>query len=99
MYALTTHRIWSSVVFSPVLIDGMATFTIVVSSMIMKKPVVRTRSTSHGLVRAWAMPNPQLLVVRIDSARKRLLEPVHVPVAPELPALLGEVGDALEAEF
>ena len=31
---------------------GMATFTIVVSSRIMKNPVVNTTSTSHGLVRA-----------------------------------------------
>jgi len=29
---------------------GMATFTIVVSSKIMKKPKVRTTNTTHGLL-------------------------------------------------
>src|SRR5439155_11633566 len=67
MYALRTQRIWSSVVLRPVLIAGIATFTIVVSSMIMKKPVVKTSKTSHGLVRACAMSPPQLCVVGIDS--------------------------------
>src|SRR5690348_17966406 len=54
-----THRIWSSVVFRPALMAGIATLTIVVSSMIMKNPVVRTSSTNHGLVRACAMFPPQ----------------------------------------
>src|SRR5579859_3833501 len=67
MYAFSTHRIWSSVVLRPVLMAGMATFTIVVSSRIMKKPVVKTNRTSHGLVRAWAMPSPQPLSAGIDS--------------------------------
>src|SRR5215831_16364072 len=62
-----THRIWSSVVFSPALMAGIATFTIVVSSMIMKKPVVRTSSTSHGLVRAWGISPPQLFMSGWDS--------------------------------
>src|SRR5437016_4225884 len=69
MYAFSTHRIWSRVVLSAVLIAGMATFTIVVSSMIMKKPVVKTRSTSQGLVRARAMSIPQLFMGGADSAR------------------------------
>src|SRR6266702_2567937 len=46
---------------------GIATFTIVVSSMIMKNPVVKTRSTSHGLVRARAMFPPQLFIVGIAT--------------------------------
>ena len=46
---------------------GIATLTIVVSSMIMKKPVVKTSSTSHGLVRASAIPNSQPATVGIDS--------------------------------
>src|SRR5438132_5259495 len=59
MYAFRTHRIWSRVVLSPVLMAGIATFTIVVSSRIMKNPVVKTSRTSHGLVRAGAMSAPQ----------------------------------------
>src|SRR6266536_4069861 len=58
-YALSTQMIWSSVVLSAVLMDGIATLTIVVSSMIMKNPEVRTSRTSHGLVRARAMSPPQ----------------------------------------
>src|SRR5690349_3309338 len=54
-----TQRIWSSVVFRPALMAGIATLTIVVSSMIMKNPVVRTSRTNHGLVRACAMFPPQ----------------------------------------
>src|ERR1700674_1499059 len=46
---------------------GIATFTIVVSSRIMKNPVVKTTSTSHGLVRACAMPSPQHFMPGIDS--------------------------------
>src|SRR5579864_5062907 len=67
MYAFSTHRIWSRVVPRPVLIAGMATFTIVVSKRIMKKPVVSTSRTSHGLVRACAMPTPQLFMAGVDS--------------------------------
>src|SRR5882672_12118546 len=62
MYAFRTHRIWSRVVLSPVLMAGIATFTIVVSSRIMKNPVVKTKRTSQGLVglvRACAMSPPQ----------------------------------------
>src|SRR4029077_4413061 len=66
-YALMTQRIWSSVALSPVLIAGIATFTIVVSSRIMKKPVVKTSKTSQGLVRACAMSPPQPLMAGIDS--------------------------------
>src|ERR1044072_2984959 len=57
-YAFRTQRIWSRVVLSAVLIAGIATLTIVVSSMIMKNPEVRTSSTNHGLVRACAMSPP-----------------------------------------
>ena len=46
---------------------GIATFTIVVSSRIMKNPVVSTTRTSHGLVRAWAMLPPQRFMAGIDS--------------------------------
>src|SRR5260370_25330652 len=62
-----TKRIWSSVALSPVLIAGIATFTIVVSSRIMKKPVVKTTKTSQGLVRACAMLPPQPFMAGIDS--------------------------------
>src|ERR1700730_4309471 len=90
---------------------GMATFTIVVSSMIMKKPVTRTTSTTHGLARASAIPNSQPVVCRIDSRHRRrtidsilrfgsdrLLVPGDIPVAIELSALLSEMGDPLEAK-
>src|ERR1700730_5451645 len=90
---------------------GMATFTIVVSSMIMKKPLTRTTSTTHGLERASVIPNPQPVVCAIDSnhlhravdsilwfVADRLLVPSDVPVAIELSALLREVGDSLEAK-
>src|SRR6266850_2356632 len=100
MYEFSTHRIWSSVVLSPALMAGIATLTIVVSSMIMKNPVVKTASTSHGLVRAWDMPAYNLtwsgLIPRL--AAERLFKPGDVPIAPEFAALLGKKGDPLEAE-
>src|SRR5512135_3647034 len=46
---------------------GMATFTIVVSSRIMKNPVVRTTRMSQGLVRARAMRSPQPFHAGINS--------------------------------
>jgi hypothetical protein len=46
----------------------MATFTIVVSSMIMKKPVTKTTSTTHGLLRLSAIPSPQPHLRAFDSA-------------------------------
>ena len=58
MYAFSTHRIWSSVVLSPALMAGMATLTMVVSSRIMKNPLVSTTRTNQGLVRACAMTPP-----------------------------------------
>src|SRR5439155_7529379 len=72
-YALSTHRIWSSVVWSPVLIAGIATLTIVVSSRIMKNPVVRTSSTSQGLVRARAMSPPETF--KVGNASDSPLQP------------------------
>src|SRR5437773_7991577 len=63
---------------------GIATFTIVVSSMIMKNPVVKTRSTSHGLVRARAMFPPQLFIVGIDT---------DVPLQPSVVDLFFQIGD------
>src|ERR1700730_10520515 len=52
----------------------MATFTIVVSSRIMKNPVVRTTSTSHGLVRACAMSSPQQFMSRTHSCNPLQLD-------------------------
>ena len=48
-YALRIHRISSSDALRLVLMSGTAMFTIVVSSRIMKKPMQRMLSTSHGL--------------------------------------------------
>ncbi len=47
---------------------GMATFTIVVSSMIMKKPVTNTTSTTHGLERFCAIPCSEPYLDAFDSA-------------------------------
>src|SRR5437762_13478117 len=82
-YAFSTHRIWSSVVLSPVLIAGIATLTIVVSSMIMKNPEVRTSRTSQGLVRARAMSPPQ---------------PNQVGIASDLPLQLSVVDLSLDVD-
>src|SRR2546423_15024839 len=67
MYAFSTHRISSSAAPKPALIAGIATFTIVVSSRIMKKPVVSTSNTSQGLERALAMVPPQRFMAGVHS--------------------------------
>src|SRR3954468_2997915 len=88
-YALSTHRIWSSVVWSPVLIAGIATLTIVVSSMIMKNPEVKTSRTSHGLVRARAMSPPQSNKVSVGSDLPLQLSVVDLFPEVEHPPALG----------
>src|SRR5467141_4906310 len=90
MYEMSTHRIWSSVVFRPVLIAGMATFTIVVSNRIMKNPVVKTKSTSQGLVRACAMSPPQAFNV-IDLSGS--------PLQPSVGDLLRDLYDPVTLGF
>src|SRR6266700_3547515 len=67
MYAFRTQRISSSGALSPLLMAGIATFTIVVSSRIMKKPVVSTTRTNQGLVRALAMVPPKPFLTGADS--------------------------------
>src|SRR5487761_1155719 len=59
MYAFKTQRIWSRVVLRAESMAGMATFTMVVSSRIMKKPAHSTTSTSQGLARARDMCTPR----------------------------------------
>src|SRR4029077_1433377 len=101
MYAFRTHKIPSRLIFRPALMAGMATFTIVVSSMIMKKPVTRTTRTTHGFERFSTTTAENLIQahsIPSTSIAKRLLVPGDIPVAAEFAALLGEMGDSLEAE-
>src|SRR2546421_9523756 len=90
MYAFRTHRIWSRVVLSPVLMAGIATFTIVVSSRIMKNPVVKTSRTSHGLVRACAMSPPQPFNVAHHSG---------APLQPSIRYLVRDLANPFALRF
>src|SRR2546422_6175112 len=53
MYAFSTQRISSRPAWSPSMMLGMATLTIVKSSRIMKKPRQRTSRMIHGLRLVW----------------------------------------------
>src|SRR5713101_223389 len=68
---------------------GMATLTMVVSSRIMKNPLVRTTRTNHGLVRACAMTSPYHLVAGIDSDLPLQLAVDNFPFELAHPLALG----------
>src|SRR5438309_1681092 len=78
---------------------GIATFTIVVSSRIMKNPVVKTSSTSHGLVRARAMSPPEPFIVGIASDLP--LQPAFVDFLLEVanPSALGGHDPAVSLQY